>query len=115
MTQQNSRGFSMPVVIIIALIAFGVGAGVGILGFVTVMGGSGEASTDIENVVPTLAPAENNAPASTEEATAEATLDAAGDPVDNSTVSSAAISKTFRIDPEQSEVTFFLQEDLRGT
>ena len=118
---------------IVALIAFVVGAGVGVLGYIYSVGGSGEASTTI--VAPTLTPFDGEALA-TENAvlraqveslsTAAAALvlemspeaaatevDATPEPTAEPTVETAA-PVTFDIVSDESEVSFTLEEDLRG-
>jgi len=118
---------------IVALIAFVVGAGVGVLGYIYTVGGSGEASATIS--APTLSPFDGEALA-TENAvlrtqveslsTAAASLvlemspeaaatvaDVTPMPTAEPTVETAA-PVTFNIVPEESQVTFTLEEDLRG-
>jgi polyisoprenoid-binding protein YceI len=98
-----NRSVSRPVFIISILIALAVGAGAGILGYVYLIGGSGEASR--EPRAATL-PAPTNAP----EATSEP--DAAETDVETG---AADAEQTFTIVPEESQVLFLLDEDLMGS
>ena len=125
--------------LLVALIAFVLGAGIGVVGYITTVGGSGEASEPI--TAPTLhqfngealatenaalraqvealstaaaavvvskpeveAPVSTEEPAATEEPTAEA----------ESSEPAAGAATIFSIVPEESQVSFTLEEDLRG-
>jgi polyisoprenoid-binding protein YceI len=128
--------------ILVALIAFVLGAGIGIGGYIVVVGGSGEASAPIS--APTLSPfngealaTENAAlraqvdalataaavapvvteePAATEEAVAteEAAAPTAEPTADGSAVVALSDVVRFDIVPEESQASFTLDEDLRG-
>ncbi|MCU0466666.1 MAG: YceI family protein [Anaerolineae bacterium] len=126
--------------LLVALLAFVLGAGIGIVGYISAVGGSGEASEPItaptlnpfngealatENAalraqVETLSTAaaavvvstpEVEAPVSTEEpaATEEPTPEA-----ESSEPAAAGAATIFSIVPEESQVSFTLEEDLRG-
>lgn len=97
---------SRPIVALIAIISFGLGAVVGVLGYVTVTGGSGEASRDVNEVVRDLAATATPEPT----VEAEATEEAATMP---EPVAEAAVT-IFRIAQEGSEARFKIDEDLRG-
>lgn len=135
---QQSKNLA-PIYLLVFVLGLVIGAGVGIFGYIYFVGGSGEASRDISEVAPTLdtsATASNDAlataqaqidalstqvaelsapvatedaasPAATEEVTAEATAEVTAE-------AAAAELAVFRIVPEQSEVRFTLEEDLRG-
>ncbi|MFZ4814273.1 MAG: YceI family protein [Phototrophicaceae bacterium] len=130
-------------VAVIAVICLAVGAGVGILGFIWLVGGDGTPSTQVSaptldaNSVPTLNPEQAFA-AVTEVAQLreqlaglEATVSgfaannvattplapnevATAEPTSEATEVVAAERVLFRIDGANSTVTFTLQEDLRG-
>jgi hypothetical protein len=132
--------------IVVALAAAVVGGIVGVLGFVWIVGGGGEASEPVSaptldvNAVATLNPtqafvavtqvAQLSQEVSNLQATIDALNDAAGQVVviepeaateelqptpGGAATEEAAESRTlYRIDPESSEVTFAMQEDLRG-
>ncbi len=117
---------------VVAVVAFGVGALVGVVGYTFAVGGTGEASVTLS--APTLSPFDGEAlatenaalraqvdalstaaaaqvvaPAATEEVTVEATPEPTVE-----AAASAAQAVTFSIVPEQSQVSFSLDEDLRG-
>jgi polyisoprenoid-binding protein YceI len=98
-----------------ALILLALGAGAGVLGYVYFVGGSGEASTVIS--APTLSAAVTlGAPAlATENALLREQLaspSSQATPVVETLVSERIV---FRIVPEDSQVSFTLEEDLRGS
>ena len=88
---------------IVALIAFVVGAGVGVLGYIFTVGGAGEASMTLS--APTLNPFNGEALA-TENAVLRAQVE--------SISATAAAPVTFNIVADESLVSFTLEEDLRG-
>lgn len=99
----------------VALILLGLGAGAGVLGYVYFVGGSGEASTAI--TAPTLSAAATlDAPAlATENALLREQLafpSTQSTPLGETSVSEKII---FRIVPDDSQVSFMLEEDLRGS
>ncbi len=126
--------------LIIAVIAFAVGMGVGTFGYITLTAGSGQASKPVSAATllpvstvvatkeatkvatkesttePTKAATQKptvQAQAATAEATMAATMEAAV-ATEAPSVASASTS-TYNIDKTQSEVRFILQEDLRGS
>ena len=101
-------------VAIIAVVAFIAGAVMGVLGYVTVTGGSGEASVDAADRAPTLSldDADVTAEAATEEATMTEEATATEEAV--ATEEAAARRVLFRITPDASEARFTLEEDLRA-
>jgi polyisoprenoid-binding protein YceI len=102
-----NRSVSRPVFIIGILVALAVGAGAGILGYVYLIGGSGEASRQPRAATlssPTDAPSATSEPDSTDSAT----------DTGSETEVSASI-QTFSIVPEESQVLFLLDEDLMGS
>jgi len=127
--------FNRTTVAIIAAIAFGLGALVGVLVWNAVTAGSGEASISASDAAATIAAqrpttaatiaattqatavmtqdSAANVTAEAQSATAEATMEAAA------ATDAPAIALTggtvYRIDSAQSEVRFTLQEDLRGS
>jgi polyisoprenoid-binding protein YceI len=133
--------FNRSTVAIIALIAFAIGAVVGVLGYNAMTAGSGEASisstdkaatvaaqtqptTSVTSVPATTVPATQvatveaqSAPAETAEATStiEATTESAAALTDAPAVALASSAAVYTIDSAQSEARFTLQEDLRGS
>lgn len=132
--------------LLVALLAFVLGAGIGVVGYITTVGGSGEASAtisaptlnpfngealatenaalraevealstaaaavvvstpEVEAPVSTEEPAVTEEPVATEEPTAEA---------ESSEPAAAGAATIFSIVPEESQVSFTLEEDLRG-
>lgn len=81
----RKQGVALPVVIVIALVAFAAGAGSGVLGWIYLRGGSGEPTQDVSERAEQL--------------------------TDEEAADNIAL---YRIDPEESEVRFTLEEDLRG-
>lgn len=98
-----NRSVSRPVFIIAVIVALAIGAGAGILGYVYLIGGSGEASRDPRAA--TL-----SAPTAAPNATSEPEPDATGSETETS-----ASGQTFSIIPEESQVLFLLDEDLMGS
>jgi polyisoprenoid-binding protein YceI len=99
----------------IAIVAFFLGAGVGVAGWIAISGGSGEPSQDVQSVVPTLSLRGNSntgTPTPRGKAiplrfqTPEATP-APSEPIPYARA-------LYRINPEASQARFILQEDLRG-
>jgi len=133
MTEKRSSGLSYGVVAIIVIIAFLAGAGVGVGGWIYVMGGSGEASRTVQEAIADIE-AENDTEdttasasdddtdtdaqtsADTEENT-EAGAQTADDTTDDTTTEDDTASTEtveYTIVTEQSEASFTLEEDLRG-
>jgi polyisoprenoid-binding protein YceI len=94
MASKNNKGVSYGVVAILMVIAFSVGAGAGVGGWIFVNSGSGEASQTVDEAI---AEAETN--------------DNSEDTQSNDVTSESVV---FSIDTEQSDVSFTLEEDLRG-
>ena len=99
----------------IALVAFFLGAGAGVAGWIAISGGSGEPSQDVQSVVPTLSlrgsgsnvtptPRGKVIPARFQ------TPEATPAPAESIPYARAL----YRINPEASQARFILQEDLRG-
>ena len=59
MTNENRRGISYLLVLLLLLIAVGGGAAAGILGYIWITGGSGEASLSVEDALSTLEASED--------------------------------------------------------
>lgn len=117
MANKQRSGVSYGVVAILVIIAFAIGAGAGIGGYIYVTGGSGEPSRSVDDVIADIqsdddadtqtveeTPVESNesADADTATETGATNEEAAGDVV------------AYSIIGEQSEVSFTLDEDLRG-
>ncbi len=108
MTKRISKGVPYSVVVILMMIAFVVGAGVGIGGWIYIQSGSGEASRTIDEAIADV----NNTNDSTDTTTI---VDDTDDSSDAQTLDEVASEPmTFSIDATQSEVSFTLEEDLRG-
>lgn len=117
------KQISTNLAIVIALIAFALGAGVGVLAWIQVSGGSGEASQSASERAPQLSLSDST-PASEAttvptEAPAEATTAPTEAPAEATPASEAAVPAEaqrllFRIQPEGSEARFLIDEDLRG-
>ena len=104
-----NRSVSRPVFIIGMLVALAIGAGVGILGYVYLIGGSGEASRQPRAA--TLAPA-----ADATSATSAPEPDATDSATETgSETETSGSGQTFSIIPEESQVLFLLDEDLMGS
>lgn len=88
MANKRNKGVPYAVVAILMVIAFAVGAGAGVGGWIYITGGSGEASRSIDDAIAEVENTQSNAVASE--------------------------SITFSIVAEQSEVSFILEEDLRN-
>lgn len=108
MGTKRSNGVSYAGVFILMVIAFAVGAGVGVGGFIYVTGGSGEPSRDVNEVIADL---ETDSDAQTAPTVAP-TAEEATQSTDNSATSAGAT--TYTIVSEQSTATFTLEEDLNG-
>lgn len=103
-----NRSVSRPVFIISILVALAVGAGGGILGYVYLIGGSGEASRNPRAA--TLAAPTNDSSATT----APDATDSATDTATDTQAPASGDMQTFSIVPEESKVLFLLDEDLMG-
>ncbi|RMG84163.1 MAG: YceI family protein [Chloroflexi bacterium] len=100
---------SKRVVALLMIVSFFAGAGAGVLGYVWVIGGSGEASRDVS--APTLS-VEEAAPNDADPVSNEPTEEAA--PSDANAAEAVSDPVLYRIDSEESEVRFMLDEVLRG-
>lgn len=94
MGSKNNKGVSYGVVAILMVIAFVVGTGAGVGGWIFINSGSGEASQTVDEAI---AEAETN--------------DNSNDTQSNDVTSESVV---FSIVAEQSDVSFTLEEDLRG-
>ena len=128
MSNANRRGVPYLLVLILLLIALAGGAAAGILGYVWITGGSGEASLSVQEKLATqeasddaLAAAVGTAMADVANTViADAVAVAVAEAVDTS-VSAAMEAASVRSEPVQfsivsaeSEASFTLEEDLRG-
>lgn len=128
--------YSRTTVAIIAVIAFGLGTLVGVLGWNAVTAGSGEASISASDAAATAAasqprattaattqatvaatsvPATTAAQSATEDTDEAASTESAEADATQAVALASAGGTTYRIDSAQSEVRFKMQEDLRGT
>lgn len=116
MSRDTRRGLSNFTVIILLVIAFGVGAAVGVSGWIWMSGGSGEASLTIEEALATR-DAED---ASVVDAVGTVVVDAVNVVIaqvaDMGATLEAELSEPieFAIVGSESQATFTLLEDLRG-
>jgi len=122
-TNSTPRTISLTAALAIAAVAFLVGAGVGVAAWITISGGSGEASIAAEDRAPQLslsdATEEAAAVATTEEAPTEVPATDVPPTATPAPTEVAAQAETitralYRIDSEQSEVRFLIDEDLQG-
>ena len=127
MTTTNGRGVPYWLVLLLLLIALAGGAAAGILGYIWITGGSGEASMPIEDELATREASEGNIAETVGTAIAEMAdtvvadaVAALAEAVDSSV---AAIEEArapasepveFSIVAEESSASFTLEEDLRG-
>ena len=127
MTTTNGRGVPYLLVLLLLLIALAGGAAAGILGYIWITGGSGEASLPIEDELATREASEGNIAETVGTAIAEMAdtvvadaVAALAEAVDSSV---AAIEEArapviepveFSIVAEESSASFTLEEDLRG-
>ncbi len=100
---KRSQGISRGIVIILMLIAFVAGAGVGIGGFIYVTGGDGTPSRDVSEVI-----------AETDTQTNDPTADTSSTNDSVDTAQSAGDSIVFSIDGDQSQASFTIHEELRN-
>ena len=128
MSNENSRGVPYLLVILLLLIALGGGAAAGILGYIWITGGSGEASISIEDELATreaseklLADAVGTAVADAAntviaDAVAVAVVEAVDTSVSAAMEAAAPASQPveFNVVAAESSASFILEEDLRG-
>ena len=127
MTTTNGRGVPYLLVLVLLLIALAGGAAAGILGYIWITGGSGEASLTVEDALATREASEGN----TAEIVATAIAEMADTVVADAVAAVAKAVDTgiaaieearvadsepiaFSIVSEESTASFTLQEDLRG-
>ena len=126
MTTKNGRGVPYLLVLVLLLIALAGGAAAGILGYIWITGGSGEASLTVEDALATREASEGNIAETVATGIAEMADTVVADAV-------AAVAKAvdtgiaaieearvadsepiaFSIVSEESRASFTLQEDLR--
>ena len=127
MTTTSGRGVPYLLVLILLLIALAGGAAAGILGYIWITGGSGEASLTVEDALATREASEGNIAETVGTAIAEMADTVVADAVaalalavDSSVAAieeaRAAASEPvlFSIVSEESSASFTLEEDLRG-
>lgn len=127
MTTTNGRGVPYLLVLLLLLIALAGGAAAGILGYIWITGGSGEASLTVEDALATREASEGNIAETVGTAIAEMAdtvvadaVAALAQAVDTSMAAieeaRAAVSEPvqFSIVSEESRASFTLEEDLRG-
>lgn len=109
MTKRISSGVPYSAVAILMVIAFAAGAAAGVGGWIYIQSGSGEASRTIDEAIADV----DNTDDSTDSVTV---VDDNGDDTSDSQTADEVVSEpmTFSIDATQSEVSFTLEEDLRG-
>ena len=108
----KSKGVSYAVVAILMVIAFAVGAGAGVGGWIYVMGGSGEASRSVDDAIAEIDNSVDSTVVPVVEDTTPVEETSNTDTSAEANLSSAPV--TFSIVSEQSEASFTLDEDLRG-
>ena len=129
MTNANRGGVPYLLVLILLSIALAGGAAAGILGYIWITGGTGEASLSVEDALSTLEASEDTMAEAVGTAMvdvahtviAEAVAAAVADAVDTSVsaaleAAAATVSEPieFRIVSAESRAAFTLEEDLRG-
>lgn len=98
--------------ILLIVLAFVAGVAVGVIGVLWATGGNSTPSQDISQVAPTLSlNNEATEPISEPQATPEATAQTATD----TTTATSAEQALFRINPEQSQARFLIDEVLAGS
>lgn len=115
MGNKARSGLSYGVVAIFVIIAFAAGAGIGVGGFIYVTGGSGEASRSVDEAI---AEVDDTIDEVADTQTIDVTTETEdSDEVANETETENTVSEAlaFSIVSEQSEASFTLEEDLRGT
>ncbi len=128
MSNESRRGISYLLVLLLLLIAVGGGAAAGILGYIWITGGSGEASLSVEDALATLEASEDTMADAVGTAIvdvantviADAVAVAVAEAVDSSVAAAmeaaapASEPIEFSIVDDESLASFTLQEDLRG-
>ena len=110
------KGLSNFTVIVLLIIAFGVGAAVGVSGWIWISGGSGEASLTIEDVLATRAADESSMVDAVGTVVVDAVNVVIAQVADMGATLEAEFSEPveFAIVSAESQASFTLQEDLRG-
>jgi len=128
MSNANRGGVPYLLVLVLLLIALAGGAAAGILGYIWITGGSGEASLSVEDALATLEASEDTmaeavgtamvdvANTVIADAVAVAVAEAVDTGVSAALEAAAAVSEPieFRIVSTESRAAFTLEEDLRG-
>ncbi len=128
MSNESRRGIPYLLVLLLLLIAAGGGAAAGILGYIWITGGSGEASLSVEDALATLEASEDTMADAVGTAIvdvantviADAVAVALAEAVDSSVaaameaVAPASEPSEFNIVADESLASFTLEEDLRG-
>ena len=128
MSNESRRGIPYLLVLLLLLIAAGGGAAAGILGYIWITGGSGEASLSVEDALATLEASEDTMADAVSTAIvdvantviADAVAVALAEAVDSSVaaameaVAPASEPIEFNIVADESLASFTLEEDLRG-
>ena len=128
MSNANRDGVPYLLVLVLLLIALAGGAAAGILGYIWITGGSGEASLSVEDALATLEASEDTmaeavgtamvdvANTVIADAVAVAVAEAVDTGVSAALEAAAAVSEPieFRIVSAESRAAFTLEEDLRG-
>ena len=128
MSNSNGRGVSYLLVLLLLVIAAGGGAAAGILGYIWITGGSGEASLSVEDALSTLEASEDTVADAVGTAIvdvantviADAVAIAVAEAVDSSVAAAmeaaapASEPLEFSIVAGESLASFSLEEDLRG-
>ncbi len=128
MSNENRRGIPYVFVLLLLAIALAGGAAAGILGYIWITGGSGEASLTVEDALATLEASEDSMAGAVgtaivdvaDRVIADAVAVAVAQAVDASVaaaleaVAPASEPVEFSIIAEESRASFTLEEDLRG-
>lgn len=116
MSNGNRGGLSNFTVIILLIIAFGVGAAVGVSGWIWMSGGSGEASLTVGEALATREAEDGSLVDAVGTVVVDAVNVVVAQMADFGATLEAGLSEPveFTIAPADSQATFTLQEDLRG-
>ena len=116
MSNETRRGLSNFTVIVLLVIAFGVGAAVGVSGWIWMSGGSGEASLSIEDALATRDAEDDSVVNAVGTVVVDAVNVVIAQVADMGATLEAEFSEPveFAIVSEESQATFTLLEDLRG-
>jgi len=116
MSNKQPAMMSRNLAIILIIVAFFVGAGAGVFGWIMISGANTTPSADIADVAPTIDTSDSsNDAADTEETVAD---ENESDAVEETSAQTEEMEDgeqvVFRIVPEESETRFLIDEDLRG-